>query len=254
MSNQEHRAIAARKSVPIRWIATLVIAVMAVSESIAQEPQTPASSTERFALFETVETSNNSASSAENARNNAANRATRNTQAAPTFTLIGTSRIGNKQTALLKHLNGEVVRVPLEGNGVIPVPGHELYAVLLYGSGELSIRYPISEPCGDFPDQGVSCNSTTNIATLSLTTAEPIVANRQAEQPSEEAETEADAAEPDGASRNPFAALRDRSRSNSSNQATSTSRFQPRRINPADVPPGSRVVSTPFGDRLVEQQ
>ena len=30
-------------------------------------------------------------------------------------------------------------------------------------------------------------------------------------------------------------------------------RFQPRRIPPEDVPPGYRVVSTPFGDRLVEQ-
>ena len=28
--------------------------------------------------------------------------------------------------------------------------------------------------------------------------------------------------------------------------------FRPRRIDPADVPPGMRVVSTPFGDRLVE--
>jgi len=26
-----------------------------------------------------------------------------------------------------------------------------------------------------------------------------------------------------------------------------------RRIDPADVPPGMRVVSTPFGDRLVEE-
>jgi hypothetical protein len=30
-------------------------------------------------------------------------------------------------------------------------------------------------------------------------------------------------------------------------------RFQPRRIAPEDVPPGMRVVRTPFGDRLVEQ-
>jgi hypothetical protein len=30
-------------------------------------------------------------------------------------------------------------------------------------------------------------------------------------------------------------------------------RFAPRRISPEDVPSGMRVVSTPFGDRLVEQ-
>ena len=33
-----------------------------------------------------------------------------------------------------------------------------------------------------------------------------------------------------------------------------TSAFTPRRINPEDVPPGMRVVSTPFGDRLVEEE
>jgi hypothetical protein len=29
-------------------------------------------------------------------------------------------------------------------------------------------------------------------------------------------------------------------------------RFRPRRINPDQVPDGMRVVSTPFGDRLVD--
>lgn len=210
-----------------------------------------------FSLFEAVDNNNNSASAAENARNAANNRATRNTQAAPIFTLVGTTRIGNKQSALLKHMNGETVRVEL-AQTINPVPGYELYTVLQHGAGQIAIRYPSGTPCGDFPDQGVACDSTNNISTMSLTTAEPIVVQSVPEEPANaenDAEAvEADQAEEEAARRNPFAALRDRNRAASSNQASSTSGFQPRRINPADVPAGYRVISTPFGDRMVEQQ
>ncbi|MBT8146719.1 MAG: hypothetical protein KJN90_07680, partial [Gammaproteobacteria bacterium] len=55
---------------------------------------------------------------------------------------------------------------------------------------------------------------------------------------------------------NPFAALRARALQNGDAPAPSASprrSFTPRRIDPADVPPGMRVVSTPFGDRLVRE-
>ena len=51
---------------------------------------------------------------------------------------------------------------------------------------------------------------------------------------------------------NPFEALRSRAQ-NGAPPPERPDRFQPRRIDPADVPPGMRVVSTPFGDRLVEE-
>lgn len=211
---------------------------------------------QNFELFENLNDSpNNSASSVQNGRNTPNNRGnSRNTQANPVFTLVGTSRIGSSTSVLLKHLNGDVVRVPVlaENN---TVPGHELYTVVESDPGRVSIRHPASIPCADFPDQGVSCDSTTNISVLSLTTAEAIVSVADAEpipdsQPAEEAES---ATEETTSSRNPFAALRERNREAVSTQATSTTRFQPRRIAPEDVPPGMRVVSTPFGDRLVQQ-
>ena len=51
---------------------------------------------------------------------------------------------------------------------------------------------------------------------------------------------------------NPFETLRNRVQ-NGEPPSERPGRFQPRRIDPADVPPGMRVVSTPFGDRLVEE-
>ena len=51
---------------------------------------------------------------------------------------------------------------------------------------------------------------------------------------------------------NPFEALLQRAASGDS-EADETV-LEPTRINPANVPPGMRVVSTPFGDRLVEEE
>jgi len=59
----------------------------------------------------------------------------------------------------------------------------------------------------------------------------------------------------------PFAALSAAAAENSAGNANASraggrngaDRFTPRRISPEDVPPGMRVVSTPFGDRLVDQ-
>ena len=49
---------------------------------------------------------------------------------------------------------------------------------------------------------------------------------------------------------NPFEAIR--ARANNPDSNTDNNNFRPRRIDPDDVPPGMRIVSTPFGDRLVE--
>ena len=201
----------------------------------------------QFQLFENLDsaTPNNRASS----RNTQNVRSSGTSQASPVFTLVGTSRIGSKQTALLKHLDGDIVKVPLTG-AANPIPGHDLYSVVTYGAGQVAVRYPASVPCGDFEDQGISCDPQTNIATLSLRTAEAIVRAQQVEiAPAESAELAETAQD---TPRNPFEALRDRARDGNTADAPPPGRFQPRRIDPTDVPPGMRVVSTPFGDRLVE--
>jgi hypothetical protein len=199
-----------------------------------------------FQLFENLDSAlpNNRASS-----RNQNVRSSGTAQASPVFTLVATSRIGSKQTALLKHLDGDIVKVPLTG-AANPIPGHDLYSVVHYGAGQVAVRYPATVPCGDFADQGISCDSQTNIATLRLRTADAIVRAQQVEiAPAESAELAETALD---TPRNPFAALRDRARDGNTADAPPPGRFQPRRIDPADVPPGMRVVSTPFGDRLVE--
>ena len=37
------------------------------------------------------------------------------------------------------------------------------------------------------------------------------------------------------------------------NRRAEAQRFEVRRINPEDVPPGKRLVRTPFGDRLIDE-
>lgn len=203
------------------------------------------SNNDDFLLFESLDNAQSNNASSIPGRNTGRDRGARNTAATPTFMLVGTSRIGSIETAILKHMNGEIVRVPLV-EGISIVPDFETYAVINRGSGNVSLRHPASEPCADFPEQGVSCDTETNIAALSLTTARAVVVATA--EPETEVEEELDAVEE--SPRNPFEAIRDRGRAAGSTQAT---RFQPRRIDPADVPPGMRVVSTPFGDRLVQQ-
>lgn len=198
-----------------------------------------------FNLFESLDNNTSNNASSAPGRNNASERGTRNTQANPTFVLVGTSKVGNQRSALLKHLNGDVLRVPLT-DSTNPIPGHELYSVLSQGAGRISVRFPDTVPCTEFPEQGVTCESGTNAALLSLTTAAAVVTAQ--EEPLQDENAEQVASEESG--RNPFEAIRERGRAANPDQST---RFQPRRIDPADVPPGMRVVSTPFGDRLVQQ-
>lgn len=205
-----------------------------------------------FTLFEPLESQASSASPG----NPVSPRSTRGSVGAsnPVFTLVGTSRIGDSQSAIVRHSSGESVQVALREFGATPIPGYEDYAVVGAEAGNLSIRYPGSMACAEFEEAGVSCSAEGNVAILQLTTAAPIVARNEPNN-QEETDQASDAQAEDAVNnRNPFAVLRDRARNGDVEVANPNStRFRPRRIDPADVPPGMRIVSTPFGDRLVEQ-
>ena len=220
----------------------------------AQNVITP--NTSDFTLFEPLETQDSPSQVA----SPASPRSTRGAvgASAPVFTLIGTSRIGDSQSAIVRHSSGESVRVRLREFGATPIPGFEDYAVVGAQAGNLSIRYPGSMVCAEFTDAGVSCSAEGNVAILQLTNAAPIVNRSENTTPAEEnaGAVDGQTTEDVNASRNPFAVLRDRARSGDVqviNGDPNSNRFRPRRIDPADVPPGMRIVSTPFGDRLVEQ-
>ena len=86
------------------------------------------------------------------------------------------------------------------------------------------------------------------MARLSLAKTDPLrLAGTNQSEPGQENVNEEEA------TLNPFEAIARRSQ-NSNPDRTDNQQFRPRRINPEDVPPGMRVVSTPFGDRLVEDE
>jgi len=198
-------------------------------------------------LFEEIETDTRSPS---DNRNRAADGG-RAGSTTPEFTLIGTSRIGSEYSAVIKHRGGDTLIVKAGPNFSTQIPGYSDYSILGVESGSISVRYPETVSCVEFHDQGVSCAAGGNIATLSLANGEPMSSN--------EVETSLATATsnellPDEQPINPFEALRAQQNNRSANtRDVDNERFTPRRISPEDVPPGMRVVSTPFGDRLVEE-
>ena len=166
----------------------------------------------------------------------------------PEFTLVGTSRIGGNRVIVLENRLGEIISLSLPEGSPKSVPGYPNYRVLEVGSGQASIEYPANLPCVEFLDRGIACESE-RLAVLSLQTASPIESSNQRES-GNDSKGLADSGDAN-TTVNPFEALLERA-ANPSAEIGSDNTFTPRRINPEDVPPGMRVVSTPFGDRLVE--
>lgn len=239
-------------------LATYSLTVSAQDQAQPQNESPAANETQGFALFEAVETPNNR--TALSTRRN--NRESRATIAEPEFTLLGTSRIGNKYSVIVRHRNGETIVVQADPDSSTEIPEHSGYSIVNMAAASVSIRYPGGSPCVAFSDRGISCNQAGNTAELALTTAEPLAARVLSQNtPVQAAVRQPGSGTPEtdvqGNLVNPFAALRASqdgvTGSNPADANGGNSRFTPRRINPEDVPPGKRVVSTPFGDRLVEQ-
>ena len=199
-----------------------------------------------FALFEPVDSASNPARSASGRRGARASADVIASEAV--FSLIGSARIGSRTSVMLRHVSGEKVRIYLERSRT-PIPGYEQYAVVGSDSDSVSIQYPQSVACVEFAVQGVSCDASRNLATLSLTAPKAILPGQL---PAETAQPDYEQEEERSTQANPFEALRNRGQ-NGKPLSERPGRFQPRRIDPADVPPGMRIVSTPFGDRLVEE-
>ena len=199
-------------------------------------------------LFEDVEAPRGDSGSREGMRNSAGDII-----AEPNFTLVGIARFGSHYSALINNGNQLNIRIDKTSRSMIPVPGYPGYQVVEVSSRQVSIRYPSERTCVTSKDKGISC-SETNVATLRLTSAEPIksvISNANQNTTEVALQVDQEGLE-QNTSRNPFAALLEGA-ANSESSAEDTNSFTPRRINSEDVPPGMRVVSTPFGDRLVEE-
>lgn len=174
----------------------------------------------------------------------------------PEFVLVGSSRIGERRRVVLTHRGGETLTVPVAAEGQTSIPGYEQFRIVTSEGGRVAIQYPAGSSCVESADRGVSCDAGANIAWLSLRPApapEQFIVDLDAEREEDpELADQAREAREELARdpNNPFARLR--AEALGQDAPTPPARFRPRRIDPAEVPPGMRVVSTPFGDRLVE--
>ena len=230
--------------------------ILAMASTVQAQTQT-----QTLTLFEDVETVA--------ATPNAPQRMVVSAQGAPQFTLVGTSQLGDRRHATLRTASGETVKVELNAVGATPIPGYPGYRIDEAGYRHLVVQHPASAPCFEALAQGVSC-ADDSVARLQLVTAQavqPVAVEedrrprRGRQQPAIEGQEAGlvrqearRAAPPD----NPFAAaLRAARERGDVPPAPRTApqvegeRFQPRRIDPSQVPEGARLVRTPFGDRIV---
>ncbi|MCB1666558.1 MAG: hypothetical protein KDI28_12310 [Pseudomonadales bacterium] len=208
-------------------------------------PGLPVQAQDALNLFEAVETPAGFGSG--NANQAQQQRALPGT---PTFTLLGTSRIGGKYRATLQSGDEQIIQVEYRGEDSVPIPGYVGYRLVSVGSREVAISYPADAPCVAAEDKGVRCGAD-GLATLSLRTAAPVVVAKSeaVEEPAADTEQATEQNE------NPFAAALRAAAQNeaaTNGRGRNAPRLEPRRIPPEEVPPGMRVVRTPFGDRLVE--
>jgi len=190
--------------------------------------------------------------SATNTINQSASTSTRrdsdgNLITGPEFTLVGTTRIGENYLAMVEDRSGEIISISKLQDSSVPVPGYPNYEIVGIGAGFVRVRYPNNLNCTEFIEQGVSCESS-NIAVLDLANLNPIEVSPVAISSSDDQNLDSSSGE-EGL--NPFEAILRRASGVETNPEPEGT-FQPTRISPEDVPPGMRIVSTPFGDRLVE--
>jgi hypothetical protein len=191
------------------------------------------------------------------------------------FTLEGTSRIGARVSAMLVAPDGKKVMQTLRDNQATPIKGYEEFKLLSVDARQVEVLYPENSPCrASNLQRGIQCGSDGKSATLNLLNARALPpsapppvpiqpgqpapmdnpfaaalqqanqqANQQAGQPPGALNPFAPQPSPVGMTGNPPLA-----------PGQAQPDFRPQRIRDEDVPPGMKVIRTPFGDRLVPEQ
>jgi predicted RNA-binding protein with RPS1 domain len=163
------------------------------------------------------------------------------------FSLVGVSRIGSNYSVILRNEDNEVVPITAISGAGTPIPDYTQFKIENISSSSVYLSYPDNVMCTSSVNQGVTCNDETNIVRLSLSLRKPI---EKKDQPANNRESISDE------NSNPFEELlrrqEQREAEESLSQDRDSRRFRPRRIPAEEIPEGMRVVSTPFGDRLVE--
>ena len=139
--------------------------------------------------------------------------------------------------------------LPLHGAAAAYL-GYQEYHSVSVGPGHISIRYPDGVvPCIERLEDGIEC-AAENLAEVTLTNGSPVRSNSNLVGDSGPSGTVVSSEQQ---LTNPFEAILERQSNPSSEESDNT--FTVRKcISPEDVPVGMKVVSTPFGDRLVEDE
>jgi hypothetical protein len=142
------------------------------------------------------------------------------------FVLQGTSRIGSRRAVVLKAPNNKQFVLYFEDNVVTEIKDYKGYYVLSVEPREIVIEYPEDAPCRKSnPKKGIICNQQDEGRTALLSLErDKIVAASSSQPQTAVASTE---------------------------EKPKKSKFKRKVIKEEDVPPGMRVVHTPFGDRLI---
>ena len=217
-------------------------APQSLAQTVGAEPRGP------LTLFEAIDADEQNRNSTNSPKNRREQPGSGGAEETPEFSLMGTTRIGAKRSVLLLHKSGTPISLEVNNGAGIPIPKYETYALIDSANGEVMVQYPASRPCRASEAHGISCDAEANRAILALAAADPLPVLVTEEIP----EMTTGASEPPP---NPFEALRQRAANGQASDVVSAEdqrRFRPRRINADQVPDGMRVVSTPFGDRLVD--
>ena len=195
---------------------------------------------QELSLFEDIDRND------ENARRPQRTAANPVGSADPEFTLVGVARFGNEASITIQDSAGQRITLKNQLESQSSIPGYPGFSLKGIDANQVTIQYPEGVFCVENQDAGVACVDERN-AILTLSNASPLIAPDVASDIGRRSAQTAEQEEP----LNPFEALRQRSR-NPDAPVQAEEQFRPRRINPDEVPTGMRVVSTPFGDRLVE--
>lgn len=108
---------------------------------------------------------------ADEAMSQSASGARRGPQA-PEFVLLGTSRVGERYSAMLRHRDGSHVRVVSTSAESASISGYSDFSVARIESGFVVIQRPDNSPCVAYPGFGVGCLAG-NLTALELPVASP---------------------------------------------------------------------------------
>ena len=170
----------------------------------------------------------------------------KNKQPQKDFALFGTSRIGSRYTVFLQAPNGQRLTQTWKTGASSPIKDNSDFRLMEVNPRGVKIAYPSSAPCdNNNPKKGVKCSGDGKFATVALMHAKP-TATPKAPPPAQSAQI------PNPAQQN-AEALRQQREAELKRRQELYKNFSPTRIEDKDVPPGMKVVRTPFGDRLVPQ-